>query len=168
MVNHTGSSTKQRPVLERFWEKVNKESGRWWNGNQCWEWTASGRPRGYGQFFPTRGQPVYAHRYAYELLVAPIPPGMTLDHRCENPACVNPDHLEMVTRGVNALRGTGPAALAARRTHCQRGHPFDTANTRIGRDGSRVCRECQRLASRTESRRAYQREWFRRRRGAVP
>ncbi len=168
MANHTGSSTRPRPATERFWEKVNKESGRWWNGSQCWEWIASGRPRGYGQFFPTRGHPIYAHRFAYELLVAPIPPGMTLDHRCVNPACVNPAHLEVATRRVNALRGTGPAALAARQTHCKRGHPFDATNTRIRRDGSRQCRECDRLAADTESRRTYQREYYRRRKGRSP
>lgn len=92
----------QTPV-ERFWAKVSK-------GPDCWLWLAARTPKGYGQFSPHR-QHVYAHRYAYELLVGPIPSDLTIDHLCEVKGCVNPAHMEVVTRGENTRR-------AARRVTC--------------------------------------------------
>ncbi len=88
---------------------------------------------------------VYAHRAAYELYVGPIPEGLTIDHLCRNTLCVNPAHLEAVTMRENILRGTGPSAQAARKTHCLRGHPFDDGNTLFRATGKRVCRACQRV-----------------------
>lgn len=48
--------------------------------------------------------PVRAHRFAYELVKGPIPEGLTLDHLCNVPLCVNPDHLEPVTLSENIRR----------------------------------------------------------------
>jgi hypothetical protein len=114
--------------------------------NDCWLWPW-GRVRGYGQ---TRhnGKHCYVHRWAYELLVGPIPPTMTLDHLCRNPACANPRHLEPVTIGVNVLRGLGPTARHARKTRCINGHPFNETNTIYRPTGGRYCRECRRASSR--------------------
>lgn len=136
---------------ERFWTKVIERGPM-----DCWEWQA-GKIRGYGQFSPTRpavpdGQPrpsgsVAAHRFAYELLVEPIPEGLTLDHLCRNPACVNPGHLEPVTIGVNTLRGEGPAARNARKTHCKRGHPLSGGNIWVYATPTgtqRICKTCRR------------------------
>lgn len=61
---------------------------------------------GYGAFHI--GEPdriVSAHRWAYEEIIGPIPEGLEIDHLCRTPACVNPAHLEPVTRSVNMLRG---------------------------------------------------------------
>lgn len=70
----------------------------------CWYWTASTDTSGYAKF-KLRRQTVEVHRYAYERLVAPIPEGLTLDHRnCTTRRCVNPDHMDVVTRGVNSSR----------------------------------------------------------------
>jgi hypothetical protein len=69
----------------------------------CWEWTAAKDPTGYGRFSVARSMD-YAHRAAYKLLVGPIPAGLDLDHLCRNRGCVNPDHLEPVTRRENLLR----------------------------------------------------------------
>jgi hypothetical protein len=48
---------------------------------------------------------VSPHRFAYELLVGPIPAGLVLDHLCRNRLCVNPNHLEPVTNSENPRRG---------------------------------------------------------------
>lgn len=64
----------------------------------CWEWTGQ-KDSGYGRY---SGRP--AHRVTYEVLVGPIPDGLTLDHLCRNKGCVNPDHLEPVTSSENTRR----------------------------------------------------------------
>jgi len=121
--------------------------------NGCWDWIGSQDGWGYGQF-RHNGRLVMAHRAIYERLVGPIAVGLTLDHLCRNPACGNPAHLEPVTNRENILRGESFAAQNARRTHCQRGHPFDATNTRIMNDKyhTRTCRQCQRdLAQRAKA-----------------
>jgi hypothetical protein len=104
---------------------------------------------GYGSIFShyheRRTHHIQAHRYAYEERHGAIPPGMTLDHLCRNPSCVNPDHLEAVTHRTNVLRGNAPPAICARRTHCPQGHPYTEANTAYLKSGARRCRECHRL-----------------------
>lgn len=149
MANHTGSSTKRRPAEERFWEKVDAHG-------DCWEWLGSATPTGYGTFFPTRNTPVRAYRYAWESLVGPIPPGMTIDHQCNNPRCVNPDHLRVMSLGENCLLGHSPAALNARKTHCLHGHPLSGDNCRITTQGYRLCLACaqRRARQRWANRRA--------------
>lgn len=133
------------PIEQRFWPKVNK------NGSApehrpdleaCWEWMAFRQPDGYGQLGRggKRGGFVLAHRFAYELLVGPIPEGLQIDHLCRNRSCVNPAHLEPVTLVENLRRGE-----RAQQTHCKRGHPFDDANTYRSPNGHRHCRACRRL-----------------------
>lgn len=108
----------------------------------CWEWTARLNRDGYGEFWwDDRAQK--AHRVAYELMVGPIPDGLTLDHLCRNRCCVNPNHLEPVSITVN-IRRMRPDG----ETECPRGHPLtgDNVGTRTGRNGRpwRVCRRCDR------------------------
>jgi hypothetical protein len=102
---------------------------------------------GYGQF-RTGAKWGLAHRFAYELLVGPIPAGRVLDHLCGVPACVNPAHLEAVTQRMNVLRSSNIAAERARKTHCSKGHPFDLLNTYVTSKGWRQCLECRREAHR--------------------
>jgi hypothetical protein len=83
-----------------------------------------------------------AHRLFYEQLVGPIPDGLQLDHLCRVRHCVNPDHLEPVTQTANVLRGIGPTAVNAGKTHCVHGHPFTPDNTYINKQGNRHCRAC--------------------------
>lgn len=125
--------------LRRFMANVAAEDG-------CWIW--QGRTnQGYGVY----GGRV-AHREAYKRIIGPIPDGLELDHLCLRPACVNPAHLEPVTRAENARR------RAANRTHCKNGHEYTPENTRFYSDRGwkvRACRACdvQRTAAYEERRR---------------
>lgn len=89
-----------------------------------------------------------AHRYAYEQQVGPIPTGMDLDHLCRNRQCMNPEHLEPVTRKVNLQRG-----LAGQKQHCPKGHEYTVENTYRRSDGSRRCRTCTLAGNRTSRQR---------------
>lgn len=110
----------------------------------CWEWTGARRPDGYGVLNGVR-----AHRLVYEAKVGPIPEGLDLDHLCRVRHCVNPDHLEPVTRRVNTLRGEGPAAVKARQTHCVNGHLLAGDNLYVHpKRGTRNCRTCLNEAAR--------------------
>lgn len=116
---------RRKSLEERFWEKVRKTDG-------CWLWTAAKMPNGYGEFGVGRGRYKYAHRLAYELSVGGIPDGLDIDHLCRNRGCVNPSHLEAVTRRENLLRGAHPKMIARREGRCCRGHalPPDTGKRR--------------------------------------
>ncbi|GHH87893.1 HNH endonuclease signature motif containing protein [Streptomyces capitiformicae] len=148
----------QPDEADRFWAKVDKTGS-------CWIWTAAKARGNYGSFHSSgrKGRTHRAHRYAYELLVGPIPAGLYLDHLCHNedPACpggdncphrrcVNPAHLEAVTPRENSLRGVASAALNARKTHCDKGHEFTPENThhikpsKSQPNGARRCRACRR------------------------
>lgn len=124
--------------IARFWPKVDRRGE-----SECWLWTAAKNNKGYGMF-GLGGKLVLAHRFAYELLVGPVPEGLVLDHvknrGCTSTLCVNPAHLEPVTRGENVLRGDGPVAQLARQTHCQRGHELGGENTIRG--CGRRCKTC--------------------------
>ena len=73
--------------------------------SDCWFWIGSMDGKGYGKY--TRRGPDYqrgAHRVYWETFNGPVPEGMQLDHLCEEPTCVNPDHLEPVPQIVNLKR----------------------------------------------------------------
>lgn len=110
---------------------------------ECWLWTAALNSSGYGSF-AIEGRGRGSHRIAYELRNGPVPAGFELDHLCRVRNCVNPDHMEPVTTRANVLRGIGPTARHARKTHCIHGHPFDDVNTRIRLNGGRDCLACRR------------------------
>lgn len=70
----------------------------------CWLWSRAINNKGYGRLSINKKQ-VLAHRYVYETVRGPIPGGLSLDHKCSNRRCVNPDHLEPVTHKENCRRG---------------------------------------------------------------
>lgn len=110
----------------------------------CWLWIGAHSQEGYGLFhLPNPRRMVRAHRFAYEMLVGPIPAGKQLDHLCRRPSCVNPAHLEVVTSRENTLRGTTGPAINAKKTHCPRGHAYDGV-----RSGKRRCNQCERALAR--------------------
>ena len=128
--------------IERFWAGTDTSAGP----NGCWPWTKR-LTHGHGRFW-IKDKWSYTHRFAYELLVGPIPDGLVIDHLCRNRACQNPAHMEPVMPGVNTLRGDSPWGMHAKKTHCVRGHEFTTENT-YWRDGKiRCCRACRSIRSR--------------------
>ena len=129
---------KAKPEATRFWEKVEKT-------DTCWNWTAAKASKyGHGKFMvkdPETGRWANrkAHRWAYENIVGPIPEGLTIDHLCRNPRCVNPAHLEPVTLAEN-IRRQGAAV-----THCPQGHPLSGENLYVVKQtGYRQCVTCKR------------------------
>jgi hypothetical protein len=91
----------------------------------CWLWLGCVRPDGYGVRGVSKTRQVRAHRFVYELARGPIPRGLDLDHLCRVRSCVNPAHLEPVTRGENLRRGVGLSVQHSRKTACPLGHPYD-------------------------------------------
>ncbi|MEU5834492.1 HNH endonuclease [Streptomyces diacarni] len=132
------------PLLPRLWARteVDPQTG-------CYRWTGGkqGGPGTYGQInHKGRTRPVHVAAYE-ELTGQQVPDGHHVDHvaarGCRYRDCWNIAHLEPVTPRENVLRGTSPAALNARKTHCPQGHEYTPENTRLA-DGSRVCRTCER------------------------
>ncbi len=128
---------------QRLWPKVDK------NGplpkhkpelGSCWLWTGYRRIDGYGEVHhgTTKEDRVKmrVHILAYELLIGPVADGLELHHRCENPACVNPTHLQPLTKSAHTRLHGKPL-----KTHCKRGHALVEGN--LYRTGTlRVCRIC--------------------------
>jgi hypothetical protein len=172
---NTGRMRGQRASLnERFWQKVSPEPN-----SGCWLWDGSQQALGYGRFYKN-GRAEYAHRVSYELHVGPIPIGLSIDHLCRNPSCVNPAHLEAVTHAENVRRGIAgdsTGAMQRAKTHCPSGHAYTEDNIYYTVSGHRSCRTCSKTASlaryykrpplseeHRERVRLYKRDWARQKR----
>jgi hypothetical protein len=137
----------------RFINKIEVASN-----SECWEWTGAKSDQGYGSF-RLNGTSTTAQRVAYALFVGDLDEaGVTVDHLCNNPGCMNPRHLQAVPHRVNVLRSNGVCAEYARRTHCPTcGDPYslyDGPNHK-----QRYCAQCKRNNAR---------EWARRKRNSDP
>lgn len=124
----------------------------------CIEWPGSRLAEGYGYFRTPQkdgSKGILAHRFIYEVIHGPIPDDLVVRHTCDNPPCVNPEHLllgtqannvqDMMDRGRWGAFGKFEVPL---QTHCLRGHEFTDENTYLSPKGSRICKECTRIRSR--------------------
>jgi len=126
--------------IERFISKIIiSESG-------CWEWQSTLNKDGYGQF-RVKDKFKLTHRFIYEYCHGEICPDLTIHHTCYNRKCANPAHLTQISLKENILDGNGVAAINARKTHCNRGHPYTKENMVIDVNGYRRCNACRRKSN---------------------
>lgn len=91
-----GNSRHDLPILSRYTE----------DSSGCWDWSGYRGVDGYGRCKAVgTSRTILAHRVFYERFVGAVPEGMDLDHLCRNRGCVNPQHLEPVSRALNVQRG---------------------------------------------------------------
>jgi hypothetical protein len=104
---------------------------------KCWLWTGTRRPDGYG-VVKHAGRLWRVHRLAYEVFVGPIPPGQCVHHRCGVRACINPNHLALMSGAAHG-RHHKP-----RHTHCPKGHAYVLLGS--GHQACLVCRAARKRA----------------------
>lgn len=121
----------------------------------CWEWQGAKNDRGYGQVGILR-KVRYAHRVSYAYYIGPIPDDFEVDHLCSNPGCINPEHLEAVSRSENVQRAWDRGERQ-RPTHCKYGHELVAPNVYKQSRGPKAvgCVECRRRDSRNAYRRKH-------------
>lgn len=111
----------------------------------CREWRGARDRHGYGRIF-RMGRVWYVHRWVWTLANGPIPSGIKILHRCDNPPCFRLDHLFDGTQADNmadmAAKGRATNRNASK-THCDAGHPLEGDNL-YEHDGHRRCKICQR------------------------
>lgn len=132
-----------RSIEERFWVKVDKISSL--SYTDCWVWIGCKNPKGYGQFWG-QDKMIGAHRYSWILKKGSIPNDLCVLHKCDNPPCVNPDHLFLGTQSDNmkdmAQKGRH-VSPNKQKLSCPKGHLYSSSNLYISPNGYRGCKICR-------------------------
>lgn len=130
-------------LYERLVSKIDPQST-----DECWEWKGGKTGGGYGSM-KVEGVMILVHQIAYTLWVGPLTVDMIVHHKCENRACINPHHLELLTSSQHKLLhpSSNPHDCKKNITHCPKGHIYDESNTYLHK-GARYCRECKRASVR--------------------
>jgi hypothetical protein len=136
---------------KRFWSKVEIT-------NECWNWIAAKSSKGYGEF-SLSCVAVKAHRASYFWANGKLPDNLLVCHRCDNPACVRPDHLFLGTNTDNMRDAGAKGRLTGQAvTHCPKGHEYTPENTYYSRGGkNRSCKACSQVYDRKKCERLRER-----------
>src|SRR5947207_5829360 len=108
-------------IIDNFWGSPGHPTVDYTGSSiGCWVWLRARTSRGYGNIH-LGGKMVSAHRVAWELVNGPIPEGLLVLHKCDNPSCVNPDHLFLGTNADNRkdaqVKGRLPRHLGEKNPH---------------------------------------------------
>jgi hypothetical protein len=126
-----------KPLSERFWVKVDKRGP-----DECWQWIGIRNEDGYGRPY------LRAHRVSWQIANGRDPGSLFVCHSCDNPSCVNPNHLWLGTNTVNLRDMVAKGRHGnQRKTHCPSGHEYSPENTRHEKRGRR-CLTCERSRGR--------------------
>ncbi len=130
-------STRDEGILHRFWKKVNKT-------DTCWLWTAGVTHNGYARFGVDTGMTVRSNRLSYALANNKMP-GEVVRHTCNNPLCVNPEHLIDGTQLDNVKDRVEQGRSRQRFDYdsCLHGHKYAETGFYINSaNGYKMCKAC--------------------------